>query len=172
MLVADDREGGSVSKKQSKPNWAKIQAEYIAGGTSYRLLCAKYGVPMSTLRRHATSEQWVEKAAQVKHEADVAIHEAAVSTRIDAAADFETLAAAMTQRIAEAIERCDTSNAKAVNLLTDALATLQRIQGLNKDSLDKAEQQARIDKLRKDSESSTTSEVTVSFAPDVKEYGV
>ena len=172
MLGADDREGGNLSKKQGKPNWAKIQAEYIAGGTSYRLLCAKYGVPMSTLRRHATSEQWVEKATQVKREADVAIHEAAVSTRIDAAADFETLAAAMTQRIAEAIERCDTSNAKAVNLLTDALATLQRIQGLNKDSLDKAEQQARIDKLRKDSESSTTSEVTVSFAPDVREYGV
>ena len=132
MLGADDREGGNLSKKQGKPNWAKIQAEYIAGGTSYRLLCAKYGVPMSTLRRHATSEQWVEKAAQVKHEADVAIHEAAVSTRIDAAADFETLVSAMTQRVAEAIERCDTSNAKAVTCLPTRWRPCSVYRGLTK----------------------------------------
>ena len=158
--------------KQQKPQWAKIEAEYIAGGTSYRLLCAKYGVAMSTLRRHATEGEWVAKAAQVRREADAAIHEAAVSTRIDEAASFNTLVSEMQKRVAEAIERCDTTSAKSVQLLTDALATLQRIQGLTKDTLDREEQQARIDKLRKDSEGSTSTEIVVSMAPEVEGYGV
>ena len=42
-------------------NWAKIKAEYIAGGISQRKLAAKYGVTYSTLRHQAETQSWKEE---------------------------------------------------------------------------------------------------------------
>ena len=49
-------------------NWAKIKAEYIAGGISQRKLAAKYGISFSTLRDRANTEKWTSerKSAQQK----------------------------------------------------------------------------------------------------------
>lgn len=54
------------SKKRK--NWAKIKAEYIAGGISQRKLAAKYGIAFSTLRDRAGTEKWASerKSAQQK----------------------------------------------------------------------------------------------------------
>ena len=41
-------------------DWQTIKAEYVAGGTSYRKLAAKYDVPFSTLKRVAAKEKWCE----------------------------------------------------------------------------------------------------------------
>ena len=40
-------------------DWKRIKAEYIAGGTSYRKLCEKYGCALSTIKRIARDEDWV-----------------------------------------------------------------------------------------------------------------
>lgn len=42
-------------------NWNEIKAEYIAGGTSYRNLAAKFNISQSTLRKKAAKEQWTEQ---------------------------------------------------------------------------------------------------------------
>ena len=42
----------------SKPDWAKIRAEYITGGISQRKLAAKYGVSETTLMKKAAAENW------------------------------------------------------------------------------------------------------------------
>jgi hypothetical protein len=42
----------------SKPDWAKIRAEYIAGGISQRKLAAKYGISQGTLMQKANTEKW------------------------------------------------------------------------------------------------------------------
>lgn len=49
-------------------NWAKIKAEYIAGGISQRKLAAKYSISFSTLRDRANTEKWTSerKSAQQK----------------------------------------------------------------------------------------------------------
>lgn len=49
-------------------NWAKIKAEYIAGGISQRKLAAKYSISFSTLRDRANTEKWASerKSAQQK----------------------------------------------------------------------------------------------------------
>ena len=46
------------SKK--RVNWAKIKAEYIAGGISQRKLAAKHGVSFNTLAKRANNEKWAE----------------------------------------------------------------------------------------------------------------
>lgn len=138
--------------KKNKPNWNKIKAEYLAGGTSYRKLCAKYGVPLSTLRRKAQAEQWVQLQVQVEHKIDDSLVEKVVSRGLEEAVDFDTLVDEMMLRVKIAIYNVDTSNAKAVNLLVGALKDLQKIKGLDRSDLDAAEQKARIKALEAKSE--------------------
>ena len=133
--------------KKNKPNWNKIKAEYLAGGTSYRKLCAKYGVPLSTLRRKAQTEQWVQLQEQVEHKIDDSLVEKVVSRELEEAVDFDTLVDEMMLRVKIAIYNVDTNNAKAVNLLVGALKDLQKIKGLDRSDLDAAEQKARIKAL-------------------------
>jgi len=138
--------------KKNKPNWNKIKAEYLAGGTSYRKLCAKYGVPLSTLRRKAQAEQWVQLQEQVEHKIDDSLVEKVVSRELEEAVDFDTLVDEMMLRVKIAIYNVDTNNAKAVNLLVGALKDLQKIKGLDRSDLDAAEQKARIKALEAKSE--------------------
>ena len=50
----------------SKPDWAKIRAEYITGGISQRKLAAKYNVSETTLMKKAAAENW----SKLKKETD------------------------------------------------------------------------------------------------------
>lgn len=138
--------------KKNKPNWNKIKAEYLAGGTSYRKLCAKYGVPLSTLRRKAQAEQWVQLQEQVEHKVDDSLVEKVVAKELEEAVDFDKLVDQMMLRVKIAIYNVDTKNAKAVNLLVGALKDLQKIKGLDRSDLDAAEQKARIKALEAKSE--------------------
>ena len=138
--------------KRDKPNWKKIKAEYLAGGTSYRKLCAKYGVPLSTLRRKAQAEQWVQLQEQVEHKVDDSLVEKVVAKELEEAVGFDKLVDQMMLRVKIAIYNVDTNNAKAVNLLVGALKDLQKIKGLDRSDLDAAEQKARIKALEAKSE--------------------
>lgn len=138
--------------KRDKPNWKKIKAEYLAGGTSYRKLCAKYGVSLSTLRRKAQAEQWVQLQEQVEHKVDDSLVEKVVAKELEEAVDFDKLVDQMMLRVKIAIYNVDTNNAKAVNLLVGALKDLQKIKGLDRSDLDAAEQKARIKALEAKSE--------------------
>ena len=138
--------------KKNKPNWNKIKAEYLAGGTSYRKLCAKYGVPLSTLRRKAQAERWVQLQEQVEHKVDDSLVEKVVAKELEEAVDFDKLVDQMMLRVKIAIYNVDTNNAKAVNLLVGALKDLQKIKGLDRSDLDAAEQKARIKALEAKSE--------------------
>ena len=53
-------------KKAYDADWAIIKAEYLAGGTSYRKLAAKHGVPRRTLEDRAMVERWRELRGQVR----------------------------------------------------------------------------------------------------------
>lgn len=137
--------GGS---KKNKPNWDKIQAEYLNGGTSYRKLCEKYGLSLSTLRRYAVKHNWAQSAEKVKHDVDTALTQTVVANHIKNATDFNKLVEDMTVRLEQAIQVVDVKNAKSISLLTTALKNLQDMQGLNKTDLDKEEQRQRIAALR------------------------
>lgn len=47
-------------------DWAAIKAEYLAGGTSYRKLAVKHGVPRRTIENRAKAEQWTDLRCQVR----------------------------------------------------------------------------------------------------------
>ena len=55
---------GKKRKKAAKPNWKKIETEYITTDISQRKLAEKYGVSYNTIKNKSAVGGWVEK----KHE--------------------------------------------------------------------------------------------------------
>lgn len=46
-------------RKPKKPNWTRIQTEYVTGRVSQRDLAKKHGVPLRTLQDRCRAENWV-----------------------------------------------------------------------------------------------------------------
>lgn len=67
---------------EKKPNWDRIKAEYLKGGTSYRQLAAKHKVNESTLTKRAIRESWADELQQVSSEVAAEIRQQVVDSRI------------------------------------------------------------------------------------------
>ena len=144
-------------------DWKKIKAEYIAGGTSYRKLAEKYNVPFGTLRRIAKQEEWTQKRTQVEHNVDTGIVDSVSQKETKKAVDIIDVADKLLDKIEELADTLvvDTQSLKQ---LTSALKDLKEIKGYKSDA-DMREQEARINKLRKDAEreDDTTNEIEIVF---------
>ena len=144
-MVSSKQKGGFLCL-----DWKRIKAEYIAGGTSYRKLADKYGVPFGTLRRVAKNEQWTQKRTQVQHKADTKLIETVSEMEADNAVNIINVADKLLAKIVEIVEAIplDTQSMKQ---LTSALKDLKDIKGFKTDA-DMREQEARIRNLEKQAE--------------------
>ena len=57
-----------MAEKANAPNWKKIKAEYLRGGTSYGKLAQKYGIPKTTIASKAKREGWGELQQEISDE--------------------------------------------------------------------------------------------------------
>ena len=144
-------------------DWKRIKAEYIAGGTSYRKLAEKYGVSFNTLKTHAVEEQWHKLRQQKDKKVTTKIVESLSDKDAEKAVDIIDVADKLLGKISDLMEEMviDTQSLKQ---LTSALKDLKEIKGI-KSEADMREQEARINKLRKDAEreDDTTSEIEIIF---------
>ena len=144
-------------------DWKKIKAEYIAGGTSYRKLAEKYGVSFNTLKTHAVEEQWHKLRQQKDKKVTTKIVESLSDKDAEKAVDIIDVADKLLGKISDLMEEMviDTQSLKQ---LTSALKDLKEIKGI-KSEADMREQEARINKLRKEAEreDDTTSEIEIIF---------
>lgn len=132
-------------------DWKLIKAEYIAGGTSYRKLAEKYNVSFSTLRKVAAKEHWSELRNNVGTERDTELVKTlGVSTaKIDK--KYFDLVDKLFDKAGEVIEDTRIWNAVTLKEMATAMKYLKECKGV-KSEADIREQEARIAKLRKDSE--------------------
>ena len=151
-------------------DWKKIKAEYIAGGTSYRKLAEKYGVPFGTLRRVAQREEWTQKRTQVEHKTDTKMMEQISDDAADKAVNIISVADKLLGKISELIEALplDTQSMKH---LTSALKDLKEIKGFKTDA-DMREQEARIRNLERQAEadSKDDNEINVIIEGNLENY--
>ena len=145
-------------------DWNKIKAEYIAGGTSYRKLAEKYGITLAVLRNVAEREEWVKLKAQAQHKANTKIVDAVSNKEAKKATDIVDVADKLLEKIFEILDEGTIHTTQSVKNLTSALKDLKDIKGY-KSAIDLREQEARIDKLRKEAErdNDTTNEIEVVF---------
>lgn len=155
-------------------DWNKIKAEYIAGGTSYRKLAEKYGVSFSTLKDRAKREKWTDLKTQTQHKTDTSLIETIGEQNGTLSVSINDVADKLLKKITELIEDKDEQHmpigSQGIKQLTAALKDIKDIKGI-KSELDAREQEARIDKLRKEiSEEEKQPEVKVSFEGDIEKW--
>lgn len=149
--------------------WNKIKTEYIAGGTSYRKLAAKYGLSRSKLQAKATKEKWAELKSQAKAKTESKIVEAVSDQAADQAVSIIDVADKLLSKIYEMLG-ADVYNTQSIKNLTSALKDLKEIKGY-KSEADHLEQMARIAKLQREAEKedNTETEIKVTFGAEDKE---
>lgn len=155
-------------------DWKRIKAEYIAGGTSYRKLAEKYGVPFGTLRRVAEREKWTQKRTQVAQKADTKIIETVSDDVADKAVNIVDVANKLLGKISDLMDAMPldytTLTTQALKHLTSALKDLKDIKGFKTDA-DMREQEARIRNLERQAEADNTdNEIKVIIEGNLDKY--
>lgn len=150
-------------------DWKRIKAEYIAGGTSYRKLAEKHKVKLSALRSVAERENWVELKAQTQHKTNTKLTETVSDIEVKKAVDIIDVVDTLLEKIEEIA--ATVSDPDSIKKLTAAIKDIKDIKGIKSDA-DMREQEARIEKLRKEAEDDTPEDrkVNVTFIGDVEEY--
>ena len=145
-------------------DWKKIKAEYIAGGTSYRKLADKYGVPRTTLERKAKDEKWAELRRQAEGKAEAKIINAISDKKADIDDKYFRLVDKLLDKAEETIDDVDKWHPTLLKEMATTMKYLKECKGIKSDA-DMREQEARIDKLRKEAEreDDTVREIEVVF---------
>ena len=144
-------------------DWEKLKAEYIAGGTSYRKLAAKYGVSFNSLQREARKHKWCELRKQVQDESTTKLVDSISSEIAETSKKLTDVADKLLDKISETLDSMPVICSQSIKHFTSALKDIKDIKGIKSD-IDLREQEARIDKLRKD--------VGADKPNDGKQYGV
>ncbi len=154
--------------------WATIRADFLATGMRYSDLAKKHGVSLSTLKKRAAAEHWMQAKDRVDNAlvstiagtgtgtepgteppaTSEEIQQAEILTAIETKRNrlmaFERASDAMMDRILEALTSPEVISPYSLKLLASALRDLREMQGLNRSELDIEEQKARIAKLKSD----------------------
>ena len=138
-------------------DWSKLKAEYIAGGISYRNLAKKYNVSFNTLKTIAIREEWTKLKEQAYNKATTKMVNvvATESAKID-----DTYFRIVDKLMSKAEELVDNTTIWQVTNLKEmatALKYLKECKGVKSD-IDLKEQNARIEKLRKEIDSDKVDE--------------
>lgn len=153
-------------------DWNIIKAEYIAGGTSYRKLAKKYEIEYHSLQRIATKEGWAKLKSQAKAKSETKIVNSIASDIANNSIKLNNVADKLLDKITELIERNGEIllNTQCLKHITSALKDIKDVKGV-KSEADMREQEARIDKLRKDAEQEQKdTTITVTFDNDLDKY--
>lgn len=131
-------------------DWNKIKAEYIAGGTSYRKLAKKYDIDYHAVQRIATKEGWVKLKSQAKAKSESKMVNSVANDITNNAVKINNVADKLLDKISSLLDDFELDT-QGIKHLTSSLKDIKDIKGLKSD-IDLREQEARIDKLRKDAE--------------------
>lgn len=152
-------------------DWKKIKAEYIAGGTSYRKLAAKYGVSFSTLRDIAIREKWTDLREQARNKSVTKLVESIGEQNGTYKVSINEVADKLLEKIIGLLDVSEFVDSQVIKQCTSALKDIKDIKGL-KSEIDIREQEARIDKLRKDAmEENMDKTITIVMEGGIEEYG-
>lgn len=143
-------------------DWNKLKAEYIAGGTSYRRLAEKYKVSFNTLKTIAIREKWSKLKQQADNEATTKMVDSIAEDMSKNAVKINDVADKLLDKIITLLDEVDGVDSQIIKQLTSSLKDIKDIKGVKSD-IDLKEQNARIDKLRKEIETEQT---------DDRPYGV
>jgi hypothetical protein len=140
-----------MSKSRAEIDWELLKQEYVQGGTSYRKLADKYDVSFSILKVVARQEKWAELRERAKDESNTKLIKLIASDNAKRMVKINNVADMLLDKIVDTLEALDVVDSQSIKHFTSALKDIKDIKGIKSD-IDLAEQEARINKLRKDAE--------------------
>lgn len=153
-------------------DWNRIKAEYIAGGTSYRKLCSKYGVPFTTLTRVAKKEKWTQLRQQAQDKADTIFVNGVANQTAKIDEKYFKIVDELLSKAESLIMFTSDWSVTGIKEMATALKYLKECKGVKSDA-DMREQEARIRNLEKQAESEQKDTgVTVIISDGAEDYSV
>ena len=153
-------------------DWQKIKTEYITTETSYRKLAQKYGVSYNAIGNRSRLENWQELRDQHLTNTMTKTMNAIASQQASRASRLQTVADKLLTKVEQLIEDdegllADTSSMRDISRILKDLKDIQMI----KSDADMREQEARIEKLRKEAMvEKENNEVKVTIIGELEEY--
>ena len=155
-------------------DWQKIKTEYITTDTSYRKLAQKYDIDSAVIGRRAKNEEWVKLRQQYIDKTQTKTIDAISNKQADRAAKLIGVSDLLLNKVKSLLEAdekllVDTSIMRDVSVILKNLKDIQMIRS----EADLREQEARIDKLRKEAmadEGDKQQTVTVIMGGDAEKY--
>ena len=151
-------------------DWAKIKAEYMTTGISYRDLAKKYGVHYTTIGKKASEEDWPTQRQQQADRTLTKMLTADTKKKVDRASRLMTVADKLLKKVEQAVDDEHPMSASAIKNLSDALKNIRETQMIRSEA-DMREQEARIRNLEKQAEKEETdTEIKVTIEGDLEVY--
>ena len=153
-------------------DWQAIKTEYITTDTSYRKLAQKYGVTYTNIGIRSRKEGWPELREQHNSKTITKTINAISSQQASRAVRLQTVADKLLTKVERLIEDgdellTDTSTMRDISRILKDLKDIQMI----KSEADLREQEARINKLRKEAMvEKENNEVKVTIQGELEEY--
>ena len=140
-------------------DWQAIKTEYITTDTSYRKLAQKYGVNATNIAKRASKEKWVEQRNENASKTLSKTLNAIGSKQAERTAKLIGVSDLLLNKVKSLLETneellVDTTVMRDISLV---LKNLKDIQMIRSDA-DMREQEARIEKLRREAEPEKASE--------------
>ena len=153
-------------------DWQSIKTEYITTNTSYRKLAQKYGVSYNAIGNRSRDEKWQELRDQHLSKTMTKTMNAIASQQASRAAKLISVSDLLLDKIKSLVEGKPELLIVPQNLkhISGVLKDLKDIQMI-KSEADLREQEARIEKLRKEAMiEKENNEIKVTIVGDLDEY--
>lgn len=152
-------------------DWEAIKTEYITGTMGYRELAKSHGVEYSVLAKRAAKEKWTDARKEFAIKKTSKTIEKISKKEADRAAKIFGVADKLLLKIERMADSDKALNGKDIRALTAAVKDLKEIHGV-KTALEREEQQARIDALRRQADKENTGKepITVVMGEELEEY--
>lgn len=159
-------------------DWEKIKIEYITDPrTSYRSLASKYGVSMTQICNRSKAEGWIALRKQYLSDLETKTLDTLKDQQVAQMTKVKDTAYALLGKLQKAVDSVDSEqlvrNVKLARGLTGALRDIKELLDI-KSEADTQEQQARIEKLRREIQKADDgggNEITVRLMDGAEDYG-
>ena len=158
-----------MPKQQSEIDWTTLRDEYIMSDISIKKLAEKHGVSYSALTKRSQAEWWARQRFERDGLGRDKLMEYAADVEVDRRKKIEDVTDRVLDYIADHLSELMTTASNCKDIVI-AIEKLRAIKGIKSD-LDVEEQIARINKLKKDTETDESDKtIKVVIADELEEY--
>ena len=157
-----------------KVDWNEVKTEYLTTDTTYRKLAKKYDIPLRTIGEKAKREKWVELRKQHCDRIVTKSVEKTEKIAIDYKSSLYSLAFKVAQQLNDMTDQYTMPELLGIGLkprdITGAIKDLEDALHVKSDK-DLREQEARIEKLKRDvSDDQIDNKIQVVISSNLEEY--